>query len=71
MGIHALAHLDREAGSFPAARWGNRVFTGPALFPLYPNVLLVCPMSGWLQTHVNKLATARCGRYVLISFPLN
>ena len=26
MGIHALAHLDREAGFFPAARWGNRVF---------------------------------------------
>jgi hypothetical protein len=46
-------------------------FTGPALFPLYPNVLLVCPMSGWLQTYVNKPATAQCGRYVLISFPSN
>jgi hypothetical protein len=63
--IHYLSYFTEKENNHS---W---YFTGPELFPLYPNVLLVCPMSGWLQTYVNKLATAQCGRYVLISFPSN
>jgi hypothetical protein len=33
--------------------------------------VVVCPMSGWLQTYVNKPATAQSGRYVRVSSPWN
>ena len=44
--------------------------SGPVEFPfMVVNVLGCSPMSGWLQIMVNKAATARLGRYVLVSSP--